>query len=149
MENIEMLQKELEEQQRQETKLVEEIGIAEKTLSDKNKLSIEHERIQNKINDILLKNQKNRDILKSLKNKTENCKNLIGNDTVENLNKRFVELQTESEELKRKIDDAVYNYDMQVQKQRELSEMKRRIDNQKKRNSTLKEKLDSIKANKG
>uniref|UniRef100_A0A6M3KBW9 Uncharacterized protein n=1 Tax=viral metagenome TaxID=1070528 RepID=A0A6M3KBW9_9ZZZZ len=148
MENIEMLQQELELKQKEETKLVNEIKNSELSLLNSNKSLKEYQNIQNKINNVTLANQRSKEILKSIKSKIENIDNLIGTDTLESLNEKLKTLHAEADTIKIKIDEANYEFTVKAQEQRKIHEIKRKIEEQEKRNSSLKEKLDSLKVNK-
>jgi len=148
MENIEMLQKELDSKQAEETKLVNEIKESERTLLNSNKSLKEYQNIQDKINNVTLANQRSRELLKSIKGKIENVDNLIGTDTFKSLNEKLEGLHAESGKIKVKIDETNYELTIKSQEQRKIHEMKRKIEEQEKRNSGLKEKLNSLKANK-
>jgi len=148
MENIEMLQQELDKQNQEERNLVEEIKKAEQALNNTNKSLSKYQNIQNKINNATIANQKYKEILKSIKTKIDECEKFIGTDTIESLNENFINLQTEADKMKEDIDKITKELTLKSQEERKLNEMKIRISNQEKRNSALKEKLDSLKVNK-
>jgi len=149
MENIEMLQKELEKKQAEETKLIGEIKNSERALLNSNKSLKEYQNIQTKINNITLANQRYEEALKSIKTKIDNCNNLIGKDTIEQLNEKLEKLHSESDKLKVQIDEANYELNVTAQEQRRIHEMKRKIEEQANRNSALKEKLATLKNKQG
>lgn len=149
MENIEMLQKELEKKQAEETKLIGDIKNSERALLNSNKSLKEYQNIQTKINNITLANQRYEEALKSIKTKIDNLNKLIGTDSFEDLCAKLEKLQNDADKLKVQIDEANFELDIKAQEQRRIHEMKRKIEEQEKRNSALKEKLATLKNNQG